>query len=440
MSTQQSSTPFSSHPDLDRGPRRAVKILLGALAGFLVLALVWMSFAKLDISVQAPGKVVPSSRVQTIQSLEGGIVRNIAVREGQLVKRGDLLGLVENLQYNAELGEDRQSEHAYRSAIARLDAELRGGEPIFDARLREQAPGLVAKQRQLWELRQRELRTALDVVRQQITQRQEELRVARSRVQSLIQMLEPARELLAIEEKLLAQGAGARADFLRAQQEVSRLDGELESARLNVPRVQAALDEARSRLAELEARHRSEGSRERSDLEAKSAGLKEQLAAREDRVQRRELRSPMDGIVNRVNIHTEGAIAKAGETIMELVPSQDTLLIAVRVKPSDIAFIRRDHPALVRISAYDSSIFGSLEGKVVRVGADAVVDERDPKNEPFFEVYVETERNYLGKAEERLTISPGMTADVSIQTGKRTVMEYLLKPVVKTLDKSLRER
>jgi len=200
------------------------------------------------------------------------------------------------------------------------------------------------------------------------------------------------------------------------------------------------MDEARSRLAELTARHQAEGSRERADLEAKAGVVKEQITAQADRVKRRELRSPMDGIVNRLIISTAGAVAKPGETIMELVPVKDTLLIAARVKPSDIAFIHPDQLARVRITAYDSSIFGSLDGKVVRVGADAIADERDPKNEPYFEVYVETERNYLGKAEERLTISSGMTADVSIQTGKRTVLEYLLKPVVKTLDKSLRER
>jgi adhesin transport system membrane fusion protein len=435
-----STTSFNAHPDLDRGPRRAVLLLLGALTGFLLLAFAWMFFAKLDISVQAVGKVVPSSRVQTIQSLEGGILRALAVKEGQAVKRGELLGYVENLQFNAELGEGQQNQQAYASAIARLDAERRGGAPVFDAGLRRQAPGLVAEQIQLWESRQRELRTALDVVRQQIVQRQEELSEAKARVQALIQVLEPARETLVMEEKLLAQGAGARADYLRVRQEVSRLEGELAAARINVPRVQAGLDEARSRLEELLARHRAEGSRERVELEAKAGVVKEQITAQADRVKRRELRSPMDGIVNRLMISTEGAIAKPGETIMELVPVQDTLLIAARVKPSDIAFIRPGHQALVRISAYDSSIFGSLEGKVVRVGADAVVDEKDPRNEPYFEVYVETRRNYLGKPEERLTISPGMTADTSIQTGKRTVMEYLLKPVMKTLDKSLRER
>jgi len=434
------NTSFNAHHDLDRGARRAARLMLAALVGFLLFGLLWMAFAKLDISVHAVGQVVPSSRVQTIQSLEGGIIRSILVKEGQVVKRGDLLGYVENLQFNAELGEGQKNQQAYASAIARLDAERRGGVPVFDAQLREQAPGLVAEQRKLWESRQRELDTALEVVRTQIAQRQEELSEARARVKSLTQVLEPARETLGIEEKLLAQGAGARADFLRAQQEVKRLEGELESARINVPRVQGSLDEAHSHLAELQARYRAESSRERVELEAKAGVVKEQISAQADRVKRRELRSPMDGVVNRLIISTEGAIAKAGETIMELVPVQDTLLIAARVKPSDIAFIRIGHPVRVRITAYDSSIFGSLDGTVVRVGADAVVDERDPKHEAYFEVYVETQRNYLGKPEERLTISPGMTADTSIQTGKRTVLEYLLKPVVKTLDKSLRER
>jgi adhesin transport system membrane fusion protein len=430
-------TPLSSHPDLDRGPRKAALILVAALAAFLVMALIWMSFASLDISVQAMGKVVPSSRVQTIQSLEGGIIRNIAVREGQVVKRGDLLANVENLQYNAELGEGQQTQHAIRAAITRLNAEVGDKTLVFDKGLRQQVPGLVAEQQKLWNSRRKELEASVAVAQGQINQRQKELAEARARVESLGNMLALAGETQAMEENLLAQGAGANADLLRARQEVSRLEGDLEAAKINVLRVDAALAEATSRLSEVQARYRAESSRELSDLAADSATLTEKLTAQQDRVNRRELRSPMDGVVNRLIISTEGGIAKPGETIMELVPANDAPLVAARVKPADIAFIHPGQAVMVRITAYDSSIFGSLPGKVVRVGADALLDERE---EPYFEVYVETERNYLGKPEERLTISPGMTADTSIQTGKRTFMEYLLKPVIKTLDKGLRER
>ncbi len=431
------NTPFFHH-DLDRGPRLAAMIFVGALAVLLLLALLWMAFAKLDISVQAMGQVVPSSRIQLVQSLEGGIVRNIAVREGQQVKKGELLAYVENLQYDAELGEGRQNRWAKEAAIARLDAELNQRQPAFSDEIRKNAPDLVAEQHTLWLTRLSERETLLETAQRQIAQRQEELAEARSRTASLASMLGQARESLAIEQSLLEQGAGARADFLRAQLEVTRLQGDLEAARISVPRIQAAIQEAKSRAAEVTSRYRAEASRERSQLESELAALSEKITASQDRVARREIRAQSDGVVNRLLISTVGGVAKAGETIMELVPVKDTLLISTRVKPSDIAFIHPGQSAIVRISAYDSSIFGSLDAKVVRVGADAILDER--KQEQYFEVFLETSRNYLGKPEEKLTISSGMAADASIRTGKRSVMEYLLKPVVKTLDKSLRER
>ena len=437
MSLIPQSTGSALPIDLDRGPRRAARWLVGSLAAFLAVVLVWMNFASLDISVHALGAVVPSSRVQHIQSLEGGIIRELAVREGQKVRKGDLLAYVENLQYNAELGEGQKNYLAHQAAMARLDAELSGKPLEFSADLQAQAPELVAEQRKLWQSRVQERDSALESVRQQIQQRTQELADARSRVSSQTQLLALAQETLAMEEKLMAQGASARADYLHAQQAVTQIQSDLQSARLAVPRLQAALQEGNAHLREVGSKFRGDASRERSELEAKAAALGEQLVAHKDRVSRRELRSPMDGIVNRLIINTVGGVAKAGETIMELVPERDTLVIAGKVKPNEIAFIHAGQVATVRITAYDSSIFGSLDGKVVRVGADALSDE---KQQTYFEVYLETDRNYLGKPEERLTISPGMMADASIHTGKRTLMEYVLKPVVKTLDKSLRER
>lgn len=427
-----------NHPDLDRGPHRAILILIGSLAAFLLLALIWMSLASLSIAVHAVGAVIPSSRVQNIQSLEGGIIRSIAVREGQPVKRGDLLAYLENTQFDAELGEGQQTQWATRASIERLRSELAGRAPAFSEELRSKSPALVDEQRRLAQTRRREMEATLATIRNQITQRQEELAEARSRVQSLAALLAPARETLAMEERLQARHAGAKADLLAAQREVARIQGDLDAARISVPRVEAALGEARSKLAEVESKYRAETHRELVELESKSAALTEQLTGKRDRVQRMELRSPMDGVVNRVLINTVGGVARPGETLMELVPVQDTLLIAARVKPADIAFIHPGQQAIVRITAYDSSIFGSLDGKVVRVGADAVTDPE--KKEHYFEVTLETGRNYLGKPEERLIISPGMAADASIQTGRRTIMEYLLKPVFKTFDNALRER
>ena len=427
--------------DLDRGPHLAARALVGLLAGFLLLGLVWMSIAKLDISVHAMGQVTPSSKVQLIQSLEGGIVRELTVHEGQSVHQGDLLAYIENLQYAAEQGEDQHNLWATQAAITRLDAELAGQAPVFSVALETQVPETVAKERNLWTTREKERNDALQTAFRQLAQRQQELVEVRARMTSLAALLASSRESLAMEEKLGDQGAGSRADYLRAQQEVTRVEGDLEAARTSMPRLAAAVEEGRSRAAEVVSHARAESSRERSKLEAEAATLTAKLTGSNDRVARRELRSPMDGVVNRLLINTVGGVAKPGETIMELVPVQDTLLITARAKPADIAFIRPGQAAIIGITAYDSSIFGRLDGKVLRVGADAIPDAKaQAEQQLYFEVVLETERNYLGKPAERLTISPGMAADASIHTGKRTLLEYLLKPVIKTFDQALRER
>ncbi len=429
---------LSAHPDYDRGPQRAIVALVLLIAVFLLLAVVWMTIARLDISAQAIGTVMPSDRVQEIQSLEGGIVESIAVREGQQVRAGDVLATVQNLQFNADLGEARQSLWSARAAIIRLDAELSGAPPVFPQELADAAPDLVRKTEALWASRVRERDSIAETLNNQLAQRQRELTETRARSEAFAAQLRLAQQTLAIEEELDRNRAGARADLIAARQRVAALSGDLNASRSAIRRLEAAVSEARSRLAETHARFEAETMRERNDAELAAATLREQITARADRVSRRTLRAPVDGVVNRLLMTTVGGVAGAGETLMELVPARDKLVIAARVKPSDIAFIRPGQDARVRISAYDASIFGTLDATVLRVGADALLDERS--NEQYFEVTLEADHNYVGDAEERLIISPGMMADASIHTGKRTVLEYLLKPIVKTFDKSLRER
>ena len=429
---------ISSHPDFDRGPRKAVLILVATTALFFVLLFAWMSFAALDISVNAQGAVIPSSRVQQIQSMEGGILQALQAREGMQVKKGDVLATVQNLQFNAEQGEAQQGLWGAQAALVRLDAEARNVAPAFPAELEKNAPDLVREQRTLWQTRRQERETSLETLARQLAQRQQELAEARARHQAIGEAIGPAREAHANEEKLAAANAGARADLLAAQQRYTSQKGELETTRIAIGRIQAAVAEAQARLSETRARFLAETSKERNEAELRAAQIAEQLTGRNDKVARRELRAPMDGVVNRLLITTVGGVVKAGETIMEVVPAEDRLLINARVKPSDIAFLKPGQEARIRISAYDSSIFGTLPGKVLRVGADAIADPE--RKESFFEVLIESRQNYLGDASEHLGISPGMAADASIQTGKRTMMEYMLKPIVKTLDKSLRER
>jgi len=437
-STPTQLEPLSSHHDYDRGPHKAVQYLVGVTALFFVLLLAWMSFAKLDISVNAIGAVVPSSRIQQIQSMEGGILQSIAAHEGSHVKKGDLPATVQNLQFNAELGESQQTYWGAQAALVRLQAEAQNRPPAFPAELEASAPELVREQRTFWQSRRQERENTLDTLSKQLAQRQQELAEAKAKHQALNDAIGPAREALAIEEKLAAAGAGARADLLSAQQRYTAQKGEQETTRIAIGRIQSAVQEAQARLVETKSRFATETSKEKNEVELRAATVNQQLTSRNDKVARRDLHASMDGTVNRVLLNTVGGVVKAGETIMEVVPAEDKLLIAARVKPTDIAFIKIGQPAKIRISAYDSSIFGTLAGTVVRVGADAIVDNE--RKESYFEVFLEAERNFLGLPEERLTISPGMGADASIKTGKRTMMDYMLKPVIKTLDKSLRER
>ena len=437
------SVSLDTNIDLDRGARRAVKILLVVLAALLAFIAGWAVFARLDVAVQARGKVIVSNRVQQVQSLEGGVLHALNVKEGQRVRQGDVLAVLQNAQFDSDLGQSQQSLWGAQAAIARLDAETRGQAPVFSAELEKAAPGRVAEQRARWRSRQTEQESLIATLRDQLAQRQHELSEARARVQTAQATLGPALETLTMEERLAAQGAGVRADYLAVQQRVATLRGELEAARISVQRLQAANREAQARINETRARFLAEVSRERAQNELEAADRIEQLKGRSDRVRRQELRAPMDGVVNRVLNTTVSGVVKAGETLIELVPVSDKLQITVRVQPADIAFIAPGQPAKIRITAYDSSIFGALDAKVVRVGADSIQDDRrDPamRDTTFFEVLLEAERNYVGKPEEKLTISTGMAVDASVLTGKRTVMNYLLKPLVKTFDKALRER
>ena len=429
--------PLSKQHDLDPGPHRTAIVLLASIAVFTALAVLWAAFSSLDISVHAQGRVVPSRKLQLVQSLEGGILRELAVMEGQVVKKGQLLARVENLEYNSELGESHQNDLGMRATLARMDAELGGKPPVFPDDVEKLAPDAVAREKQLWLTRRLEQSSSRETIQRQIEQHRQEVAETESKIASIRANLALAREGQDIEKKLFESGAGSRVDYIAAQQKVVSLQGDLSSAELSLPRFAAAVKEAQAKLTESDSRFRAETGLQRNETHTKDAALRELISGKSDRVARRELRSPMDGVVNRLLLSTEGGIAKPGESIMEVVPMEDTLLIAARVLPADIAFIRPGQTAKVRITAYDSSIYPPLKATVVRVGADAVLDE---KQQPYFEVQLETEKNHVGSPEEKLLIHPGMLTDASIHTGKRTVLEYLFKPVVKTFRRALEER
>jgi adhesin transport system membrane fusion protein len=434
----QRSAQVGKYPDLDRDPHKAITMMIAAMGLFFILAMLWMYFGSLSISVHAQGKVVPSSKVQNVQSLEGGILKELFVKEGDAVKQYDLVARIENVQFHSELGESEQNYWSMLAASARLDAEINNHDPEFPREVFNEAPEIVERERRLWTIRVQEHRAAIATATSQLEQKRQELLSTHLKVAGLTKNLGFAKESLEIEARLTEKNVGARADYLSADAKVNQILGDLKVAKAEVPRLNAAVLEAQSRINEAESVYRSDARKQRNELLAKISALTELMRGMQDKVSRSDLRAPMSGIVNRVLLNTIGGVVKAGENVMEIVPVEDKLQITVQVKPADMAFIHVDQPAKVRITAYDSSIFGSLDGKVIKVGADAILDER--KENTYFDITLETDRNYLGKKEDKLTITPGMVADASIKTGQRTVLEYLLKPVVKTFRQSLQER
>ena len=422
--------------DLDTTPRRLALVLVAALALFCVVALAWMALARIDVAVNARGSVVAPSRVQEVASLEGGIVHRLLVKAGDSVVRGQPLAQLDRAQYAADLGESLQTRRALQAARIRFDALLAGRAPDFSGLEPEAAP-LVREEQRLWQEAWREHQAGQAATAQAVRARAAELQEAHGRIASLQASEASARESLQIEERLLEAGAGARADFLAAQQRWLAQKGELAALRESLPRLQAALAEARAQGAELTARARAQWGVQRTEIEGKLGTLSPQVQGREDRLQRRELLSPMDGVVNRVLIATQGGVAGAGAPILEIVPQDDVLRISARVGPADIGFLHAQQQARVRVAAFDASIYGTLDATVQRVGADVLLDN---DKQPYFEVELMAANSHLEHDGKRLALLPGMSVDTSILTGQRTVLQYLLKPVFKTLGTALQER
>lgn len=438
MNTELLRRPLpASHPDPDHGPRRTVLAMVLLTILFVATALVWAALARLDVAVQARGVVTPPSKLQEVQSLEGGIVEDMRVAPGDRVVKGQLLVRLDTAQYTSGLGESRQKYLAAAAGRARTEALLSGGEPRFEPAWRAEAPELIAKEQQLWRDALREYEAGVDAAREAAHRRAGELREAQARIGALQSSVAVARESFAIEEKLFAEGAGARADYLAAKQRLLQQQSELEGLRTSVPRLKAGVAEAQATLEQTTARARAQWGAQRSEFETQAASLAATLEGHQDRVDRRELHSPVDGVVNRVLVSTKGGVALAGKPIVEIVPDESQLQMTARVQPADIGFLHPGQVANVRVLAYDAATFGQMQATVERIGADAVVDD---KGEPYFEVQLSAARDQLRLHGKPLPVSPGMPLDISVLTGERSVMQYLLKPVLRGIQGALQER
>ncbi len=420
-----------------QGPPRYATMIIRSFLAFLLIALIWAAFAHLEEITVGEGKVIPSSQIQVIQNLEGGIVTKIPVKVGDIVKKDQVVLNLDEVRFSSSVDETKAKYDALLAKIARLTAEVNDRPFQAPAELLRDNPKLAEEERQLFLNRQRELEAALTVLRQQANQRAQELQEKRARLMQLEESLRLVGQELKISKPLVAQGVLSEVEVLRLERQVSDLKGETDATRLAIPRIEQSLAEARAKIDGQIAKFRAEASGELNLVRSEFEQTRASSVAMADRLARTSVRSPMAGIVKQIKINTVGGVIQPGMDVMEIVPIEDNLLIEARVRPSDIAFIRPGQPATVKFTAYDFSIYGGLEAAVETVTADSITND---KGESFYLVRVRTKTNNLGNGERSLPLIPGMLTTVHIRTGEKTVLNYLLKPVIKAKYDALRER
>lgn len=418
-------------------PRGFAHLLLFVIAAFFVIFFAWASWAELDEVTRGEGKVIPSSQIQVVQNLEGGIVAEIPVREGAIVEPGEVLVRIDDVRAASELRESRQRYLALQGALSRLRAEVDDVPVAFAPEIMTEASGVAQSEGALYRARKEALQSELEILRSQAAQREQELTELATRLGQLERSHALALEELEITEPLAASRVVSRVQLLRLEREVNDLAGELEATRLAVPRVEAALREATRRIDERQLSFRAEAQRELTAVHAEAAALQEVITAEADMLSRTEVRSPVRGTVKQLFVNTVGGVIQPGADLVEIVPLEDNLLVEAKVRPADIAFLRPGQPAVVKVTAYDFAIYGGLDAVVEDISADTITDER---GESFYRVRVRTHESALHEAGEPLPIIPGMTTQVDILTGEKTVLDYLLKPILRAKERALRER
>lgn len=409
--------------------RGAEQITLAAAVGF-VLFLLWASFANVDEVTRGQGRVIPSSKVQIIQSAEPSTIKEILVRTGQTVKKGQLLVRLDNTSSQSELGQLETENQRLAQRAARLESEGSGTAAC--------AGGNCGDEGRLLEVRRSALQSQLAALSASVDQRQRDAAEARATATSLESSLRLAQQQVSMLTPLAQKNVIPQTELLTAQREVVDIQGRLAAARQAISRSEAAVREARAEVSRARFDFQQEALNERSQLTTKMAVNEETIRGAAGRLARSEIRSPARGVVNDLLVNTVGGFVNAGEQILQIVPLGDKLLIETRVTPRDIAFLKVGDPANVKVTAYDFGIYGGLKGRVVRVSADSIYDEVE--RQAYFTVVVETDKSYLENNGRRLPITPGMMCDVEILTGKKSVLSYLLKPVLKVGGSALTER
>jgi len=424
----------------ERPPRSAsiiVLIVIAMLASFTV----WASQTQIDEIARGNGRVIPATRTQTIQATEAGVVKEIAVQIGQVVKEGQLIIRLDDTTTASDLGEVEARARALKARVARLRAEEAGLWEegfICPPDVADTAPSICENEERLLAARRAGFKNTQGVLQQRLLQRQKELDEANANLDRLQGSLEISTRELKLIEPMAERRLVAETELIRAQRAINDLSGEINALNEMIPRLQGAISEAELQLKELGLQFRQEALTQKTDVLAELSVLEESARGELTRVSRTDIRSPVDGIINTMEINTIGSFVQPGAAVAEVVPTSEELLVEARISPRDVAFVVPGQPALVKITAFDFSIYGGLEGEVVNISSDSIVDQKT--GEPYFEVRVKTDSSQLQKGADTFNITPGMICSVDIMTGRKTILHYLLKPINKARQEAFTER
>ena len=421
---------------LEKAPSRVSRVLRIWVIT-IILSLIWASFAEIDEITRGDGKVVPFGQNQVIQNLEGGIVESILIHEGQYVKSGEVILKINNSMTTSTSETNEIKYMELKAKKMRLYAEANN---LDFAKIDVDDPNLlihIKREKELYISDKRGLEAKENSIITQIEQKKQEYEEAKARIKTLQISLEYVKEEVAMTEPMVREGVKSKVDFLKLKREENGIQNDIEAAKLSLPRLTQAIKEQKSKRVEAKQTFMNNAKKELNEVSAELERLEAQQIAFSDQVNRTMVKSPVDGIVQKLYVNTVGGVIKPGADLVEIVPTDKRLYLEVKIKPSDIAYIHPGATAKVKVSAYDFAIYGSLIGEVVNISPDTTVDE---KGETFYIINIETTKNHLGTPEKPLKIIPGMTVNVDIVTGKKTVMQYLLKPILKSKQYVFSER
>lgn len=439
LASAPESTPAERRVVIERQPL-ITRLTFYVVAALLIAFAVWAALTQLDEIARGQGKVIPVSKTQIIQSSEPGIVQEIAVSVGQIVHKGDLLLRLDDTATTASLGEASARQRALKAQIARLEIEQNGGTSPYrcPSEIAAVAPAICDNEARLMQARADSLANKAAQMQERYQQRLKEL----SETHQSIARLETNRDLtqqeLDLLEPIVKRKLAPQTELLRVQKELADTKGQLKLYRETLDRVQASVNEARLEMDDMALSQQQEALAQKTQALAELSVIEETIRGAESRVAATDIRSPVEGIVNTMEVNTVGAYVNAGAVVAGIVPTSDKLLIEARIAPADVAFVRPGQHAVVKITAYDFTIYGGLEGVVETVSADSLVDQK--KGEPYYVVRIRTEKSELTRYGKTYPIMPGMIASADIITGKKTVLASLLKPLEKAQSEALRER